>query len=245
VPKSQIIKDVVEDSVPLAKSLNRLFVLAKDVKNEELAQWVTKELSGYSSEDILPHYREFTSLQLEYSGINASTQVNNVPLPVDFIDEEIQDQISHLSMRDSISSIQEFLDSGHSPRRDLTYLAKHVYINSGEMVQCISINQLIPRQFLQSIKSEVKSKVILSLLELEKKYGNLDKLGIDIKHSSPIQVQMNNAELNNAVLNIEIPSNPVKEEKWYSKIGWNIIIPIITAVIGAIVATIVISYMGY
>ena len=57
MPKSQIIIDAVEDLVPLDKSLTRLMVLAKDVKNQELEKWAKKELSGYKGQDELPLYR--------------------------------------------------------------------------------------------------------------------------------------------------------------------------------------------
>jgi hypothetical protein len=57
MPKSQIIKDIVEDSVSLERSLNRLYVIARDVNNKQLSQWADIELNGYKDTDDVPDYR--------------------------------------------------------------------------------------------------------------------------------------------------------------------------------------------
>ena len=82
MPKSQIIKDVVEDVVPLSKSLYRLYVLALDVKNSKLADWALCELKGYKKSDELPAYRKTKSVSLTYSGLNGHFQVKNIHLPL-------------------------------------------------------------------------------------------------------------------------------------------------------------------
>lgn len=100
MPKSQIIKDVVEDNVSLEKSLTRLLVLAKDVNNKQLEVWVQKELNGYSQEDELPQYRRADCPLLEYSRINGNFQVTNVPLPQHWLEKETFDMISTVPIYD-------------------------------------------------------------------------------------------------------------------------------------------------
>lgn len=75
MPKSQIIIDLVEDAVPLEKSLTRLMVLAKDVKNKKLEEWAQNELNGYKNISDLPGYRRSHSSLFKYSGINGGFSV--------------------------------------------------------------------------------------------------------------------------------------------------------------------------
>lgn len=45
--KSKIIKDLVNNKVSLTVVLNRLYVLAFDLGNQEILDWTNKEISGY------------------------------------------------------------------------------------------------------------------------------------------------------------------------------------------------------
>ena len=47
MPKSKIIKAIVDDEVSLAQSLTRLQVIAHDLKNKELETWAESELVVY------------------------------------------------------------------------------------------------------------------------------------------------------------------------------------------------------
>jgi hypothetical protein len=119
-----------------------------------------------------------------------------------------------------------------------------VHAATDEMVTCTSIHQIIPQSFYQHICAQVKTKMIIALMELEKSYGNLDALGIDISDKQPIQVDTANADLNRAVFHINVPSQEVRKEPWYSKIAWRIVIPITTAIFGAVIAAVVIKQFG-
>jgi hypothetical protein len=241
MPKSQIIKDIVDDVVSLEKSLNRLFVLAEDVNNKQLAQWADKELKGYKPDDDVPEYRHTVCSHLEYSGINGGFQVKNLTLSKGWIETELMEQISSVNARDGIRFIEVLAANERGAARNLTELAGEVDSATNGGISCTSIYQIIPQSFYQQICAEVKSKMIMALLELEKKYGNLDGLGIDISNKHPAQVERINSDLNNAIFNINVPSTEVKLEPWYSKIAWNIMIPIITAIVGGVGVAIVIK----
>ncbi|MEE3471598.1 MAG: hypothetical protein VZR24_13125 [Butyrivibrio hungatei] len=49
MPKSKIIKELVEGSESLEKSMTIMMVLAKDINNHEMEKWAESELSGYSN----------------------------------------------------------------------------------------------------------------------------------------------------------------------------------------------------
>lgn len=243
MPKSQIIKDIVENNVSLEQSLNRLFVLANDVKNKQLAEWVQKELNGYKVGDDLPGYRQMESLELRYSGINGRFQVTKNPLPAGILKKETAEKVSQITMYDGIRYIEDLSKKEEGATRDLSFLAGQISTATNGLVTCTSIYQIVPQSFFQSICAAVRNKMIIALLELEKKYGNLDSLGIDISNKKSIQLEADNADLNRAVFNINVPSTVVeKKEPWYSKIGWNVVVPTITAVLGAVIAAIIMKF---
>jgi len=244
MPKSQIIKDIVEDNVSLEKSLTRLYVIVKDVNNKQLAQWIENELNGYKETDDVPEYRRANCSLLQYSGINGSFQVTNVPLPEGWVRSDFMDSIVKTIIRDGIHHVEILASSENGAARDLTQLAGEVGAATHGEVSCTSIRQLIPSYIYQRICAEVKTKMITALMGLEKTYGNLDTLGIDISDKKQIQVDSANADLNRAVFNINVPSPDKKIEPWYSKIAWRIVIPIATAIIGAVIATVLIQYFG-
>lgn len=244
MPKSQIIKDIVEERVGIEQSLNRLYILALDVKNKELAYWAEKELNGYTSTDELPSYRKADGATLRYSGINGGFQVTNQPLQPSFIKQEHRDIINNIQMREGIRFLSELASSEQPATRDLSVLAHDVLESSGGQVQCISIEQIIPQSVFQGACAEVKHKMLQALVELESKYGNLDSLGIDISAKKPEQIVADNAEINRMVLNINMTTPDPPKEKMSSKILWKFIIPIITAVIGVVVGAVLVAYFG-
>lgn len=241
MPKSQIIKDLVEDNVNLEKSLTRLYVIAKDVNNRELSQWAENELNGYKNTIDAPEYRHAKCSILQYSGINGSFQVKNTPLPQGWIKPDLMNMISDVIICDGIRFVENLALSEKGGMRDLSGLAGEVSSATNGMVSCTSIRQIVPQSLYLRICAEVKTKMIAALIGLEKAYGNLDTLGIDISDKQPIQVDAANADLNRAVFNINIPSSVAKKEPWYFKIAWSIVIPVITTIIGAVITAVVIK----
>lgn len=244
MPKSQIIKDIVEERVGLEQALNRLYILAVDIKNEMLAGWAEKELHGYNTTDELPDYRKAVSLTFIYSGINGSFQVTNQPLQLGFIKNDHLDKLEKIELYDSICTLSELASADRQPEKDVSILAGDVWESTNGQIQCFSIKQIIPKSIFQKACATVKHKMIQALMELEKNYGNLDKLGIDIAGKKMAQIAVDNAELNRTVFNINIPTSEAPKEKLPSKIAWNIIVPIITGVFGAVIGAAFIAYLG-
>lgn len=235
MPKSKIIKDLVNEKVSLKQTLRRLYVLANDVEDYELAKWANNEIKGYSVDSQLPDYRQQNSRHVVYSGINGSFQVTNITMPAGFIREELWEKISKLELRENIGFFEDIVSKNNADvGLDLTFLAGEVNKNTNGEVTCTNIRQLIPMAVCQSIIETVKQTTIEALLELENKYGTLDELGIDVSDDVKSKTE-----------SINININPTtKNEKWYSKIAWNIVTPIITGVLGAVIGAIAIKYIG-
>ena len=82
--------------------------------------------------------------------------------------------------------------------RDLTYLAGEIEENTDDGfggIQCFSIVQKIPQQIYKGIVSQVRTKLLNVFIELDKAYGNLDDLDINLDKKTPNEIAHINQQL--------------------------------------------------
>ena len=65
------------------------------------------------------------------------------------------------------------------------------------MIRCVSLEQIISKTTFLQIISNVKTKLILILLDLEKEFGSLDNLDIDVTVKSNEELKEVNNKLTN------------------------------------------------
>ena len=231
---SKILNDIATDSISLTECLQRLLIISNKTGNSELSEWCSKELMGYKNKEELPDYRKVKSRNIVYSGINGSYQVTNQPMQPGYLNQDTLKQLEDVYLFENISDVEKRKDQKDSLSRDLTFLSGEVYNNTkdellGIGVQCTSIRQIIPQQLYSDVYSAVKTRVINLLCYFEEKGVNVDNLDISKNKE--------NKEENTQVFNkIVVEGNvytPQREEK---KIMWNIIIPIITCIVGGIIS---------
>ena len=256
MPKSAIIKELANGEISLEVALNRLLLIASDICNDELKAWAQRELTGYNDTKSLPEYRKATGGYLRYSGINGSYLLENSPLQLGFLSEESRKIIEEIDFFDGIVSLEKIAneESNSNYIRDLTVLASEIYENSNGEINCTSIQQVIPRQMYQDMLTKIKTKIVDILIALEKEYGCLDSLDIDATHFKKKKMEEINRQINceiyndshitigdrnkiskSIVGNLEVDGKNA-EGKWYSKIVWKIVVPV---VVGLIVAFLV------
>ena len=193
--KSKIIKDIVQDEISLDGALNRLMVITNSLENEELNYWIEGELNGYSNSDDIPDYRKNISYIIRYSGINGSFQVNNNVLPESFFTKEIKEALRSRVITSGIKTIETAVSGEFNVCFDLIELAPIVYKKSDYMITCMKLEQVIDKISFLEILSNVKTKLISILLRLEKEFGNLDNLDIDVALKNNIELE----NLNNSI----------------------------------------------
>lgn len=203
--KSKIIKELANNEISLEVALNRLLIIASDLNNDELSNWVEAELHGYKKGDALPAYRVVQSLHFTYSGINGSFQVTNSPFTYLSIITRHDPDAVNVRLTDSISALQAVIDTteSHSYYKDFTYLSGYVYEATG--IHCTRILQKVPQNIFQNVFSEIKTRLLKVLLKLDKEYGCLDDLDVDTSDRTPDEV----AEINKAVNNYIYIDNSV------------------------------------
>lgn len=191
--KSKLIKDIATNKITLEEGLQRLLIISYSLENEKLQYWIESELNGYPNISKLPVYRKRIGYEISYSGINGGFQVKNVPLPLEYIPKEFKEVLKETCVLDGIKTLEETIRTDSKVGRNLTDMASAIYQKVG--VQCIDITQQYSLSSLQMIVSNVKNKLILILLDLEKDFGNLDNLDINVE-------DVNEAEINEINNNI-------------------------------------------
>lgn len=195
--KSQLIKDIATNKITLEEGLQRLLVISFSLGNESLQTWIESELNGYPNITKLPEYRKKIAYKISYTGLNGSYKVTNVPLPTNYIPEELQDVIEETCILDGVKSIEETIRTDSKVGRDLTDMAGFIYKKVG--VTCISITQEYSISSFQKVISNVKNKLIFILLDLEKTFGNLDNLDIDVEEVSVPEIATINKAIQNRI----------------------------------------------
>lgn len=175
--KSQLIKDLVQDNISLENALFRLKVITNSLGNVDLQTWINNEINGYKNDDKIPSYRQHPSYIIRYSGINANFQVKQNLLSEFIFDEHVRKIIESRNINLGIANIERSIETEIG--FNLIDLAPMVLKNSGGMIRCTSLNQIINPTSLVEILSSIKFKLIDILLQLENEFGNLDELDIN------------------------------------------------------------------
>ncbi len=193
--KSKIIKELANNAISLEVALNRLFIIASDIENEELQNWAERELHGYGNNQ-LPDYRYAKNTLFKYSGINGNFKVTDAPLPLLQIMKSEDPSMFYLPISDGISTIEDYVrnKSQNEFGRDLTWAAEMVFKMSG--IQCYSIRQIVPINTFEGIINSIKMVLMKIFLKLDKTYGCLDELDIQTEEVDPKEREATNAIIN-------------------------------------------------
>jgi hypothetical protein len=177
--KSAIIKQLASNEISLEVGLSRLLVIASDIDDGALIQWAESELNGYKENDTVPNYRITGKGHFIYSGINGSFKVTNGPLPALDLGKENEELLSRNCFKENISSIEKYAKSEFGIGMDVSFMADIVYTVLG--IQCFNINMSFTPQIFSKMISEVRTKLIKIFIKLDKEFGCLDNLDINVE----------------------------------------------------------------
>lgn len=176
--RSKLIKDFISSQMDIDTALQNLMAILYCLEDESLINWTKKELSGYDIGDTLPQYR------LLYGRVIADFFVGHMhytkhPFAINHLDKKIQDSLLEIPINLSISTLNEEIkkdSSFGSPISPEYYSMLQSNSNAKIVKAYVDINIVE----LSDIISKVKTKILETLLFLEKEFGNLDNLDIDI-----------------------------------------------------------------
>lgn len=191
--KSKIILDLANSSVDTMTALKRAKVLLLELGNDKLLEWANCEIAGYPSDAELPEYRvvQGNLMGSYFKGSMANhMKWNNVSLPLGKMPDEIRDRILNVSFHEGVDALKKLLESADDEERQLgaTLPAEFFPIiakcNNDPYMNIISARVVIGSQFVQNIFSVIENKLLDIFMILEKEFGNLDSLDIDVSGKS-------------------------------------------------------------
>ena len=185
--KSMIIKELANGTVDTVTALKRAKVLLSELDDEAIMTWIDRELRGYPEDVDPPSYRVMRG---ELGSLSAHVKYTNVPLPLGNMPEDHREALLTLKFRDGIDALRNLLqhseESGcevgsNVPADIFPYIAHY---NSDPFMVLSSAQVKVSSHSIRGIIAEVENRLLDTLILLEKRFGVLDGLDIDVESRS-------------------------------------------------------------
>jgi AbiTii len=165
----QIIDEATSSSTDVTRLLRLCLVLGCRLKNEQLSNWVRRELDGYGSEDELPDYRILPVINRgRFVGRGYQGLVLEVPSYV--LPEEARAQFDQATMQDALSVYVDLVSkSDGKPLQTPWPISLAVRYASSIVVggQCIAAWSEISPSNLTGMLDQIKTRILAFALALE------------------------------------------------------------------------------
>lgn len=176
-----IINDLIDTGKSLTDPLLKTQVLAKKLNNISLSKWVNNELIGYEDNIELPKYRyTFGQLKGEYT-VNGITIVQNQPILASAVDKDFSDFINRLPLNMGVESMEALIKDDKNgtlsiqlPAEVLSTISKKYREMGVYNFQLLTASIRYSKTALVQALSEIRSKLLELITELEISYGDID-----------------------------------------------------------------------
>lgn len=195
--KSRIIKELANSEVTISTALKRTKVLLQELDNQEILNWVNYEIEGYPKGEDVPEYRMITG-QLRgtyFKGSMASHMTyNNVPLSLGKMPDETKRDFLIRPITEGIEALNETIEQTDKGGTFAFVVPADFYpiiahFNNDPYMMIVSANVELSIPQIRNIFSKVESKLLDILAFLEKKFGLLDELDIDVEAKTDEEIK--------------------------------------------------------
>lgn len=177
--KSNIIKNFINSNMDINTALQNLMAILYCLEDENLINWANKELSGYDSINELPEYRKLKG-RVMASYIVGNMKYSNAPFIISHSDDDIQENLININLYSSISTLEEMKNKGESRIGKPIPPEFYILLQENTNAHIIEASVNTDLSSINDVISKVRVKILKTLLFLEKEFGNLDELDIDI-----------------------------------------------------------------
>lgn len=183
--KSKLLKELVNNEISLLQALDRLYLIAHALNDEDVCNWIKNEKGGYQSDKDCPSYRKTVVTPIGTYQIISMGNIEtyrDTPLPITGVPKETMEQFNNWFVRDSIVSLmsqKDMADKGKLSGIPLdpvcfSWFEKNTNILMRKAMLCVSSLSM------ETILCSIKTKVIDLLLLYEDNFGELDSLDINL-----------------------------------------------------------------
>ncbi len=195
---TDIVNQLTDTSTSLTSVLLKVKVFGVRLKNQQLIDWVSKEIEGYQDNDILPEYRIF-NCNVYGNLMNGRWKLTNQLIPLDGLEPEIRSAFEKFEFYQGISGLEHLL-AGKSSTVEvaiateiLHYLSKNLQNSGNPLAQIYSANRTVGKGAIEHIVSMIRSNALNIMLEIEKEFG----YKIDME-----KLMAKNDEVNNTIYKV-------------------------------------------
>lgn len=196
--KSKIIKDLANGSVDTIVALKRAKVLLSEFHNEDIINWINYEITGYPNNVTLPDYR-ITSGNLTGSYFKGSMvshmQWTNVSLPLGEMPEEVKKTLLAIQFRESVDALRQLSADSTSKNGQLQknisadFFPAIAAYNNDPYMMITSAHVVFGSQCIRDVFAAVENRLLDILILLEKEFGNLDELDLDVSSKTDDEIK--------------------------------------------------------
>jgi len=196
MPKSKIIKELANGTVDTLTALKRTKVLLSGFDNKELNSWINYEIGGYPKDILVPQYRTVKGhIKGSYfKGSMASHMIwKHVSIPLGKMPEELKNSLLVAEFREGAEALKQLAEVGDMSEKQLgreisadLFPVIAQYNNDPYMI--ITEARLeVGNQCIHNIFSTIENRLLDILILLEKEFGILDELDIDVDIKTDIE----------------------------------------------------------
>src|ERR1044071_8122600 len=172
----EIIELASDGKKPLADALRKCLILAFELENETLKQWVEKELNGFYKDDPVPRYRSVSLYSKEnFTGLGGA-RITHRPLPLGVIDEKWRELLT-TKLVQPIAAYEAYLNSGKNENPSINWppdMIVHFQEAFSENFVLSSAWQEVPLSTMIGICEEVRNRLLQFALEIKSELGDVD-----------------------------------------------------------------------
>ena len=166
----EIQNGAVETSSDLESLLRKCRVLATRLKHEELKNWVQSELDGYPGGTPVPSYRKFHLASYGHFSGAFGSGIRNAPIPEISIPEKYRENLTHVEMRQGVSSLRSLAENCDESVIQLAWPANAFALFGDKIVDRMVLVQAwagLPKNDINGILSTVRNRILSFALEIE------------------------------------------------------------------------------
>lgn len=170
--RSQIILDLLNNTVPLSDTLMRLSVLFDSLGNEKLKNWINNEICGYEEKDEIPKYRIIHGT-LRADILQGAYLWHDQDIPFQPESEKLE-EITTKRCYESFSTLEQIATGKDTSFYCPLPPAAYYYANKNINGNLQSLKLMISRHNFNDVYTRIKKIILDILLYLEKEFENLD-----------------------------------------------------------------------
>lgn len=218
--RSKVIKDLASGKVPIDVAMKQLKVLLTDFEKPEILKWVDSELQGYDVDDCLPNYRILKG-NLVGNFLNYYTKATHVSIPLSAdAPKGLVELCSHVKLYESLSGLKTLISSDEELGMQINALLlpdiqKYSLIS---MTALLNASVIFSKIQVQDVLSKTENKMMGIFLLLEKEFGNLDEMDIDLSMKTKDEL----SSISNTIMVTIYNDNSIRVGNDNKMIGTNI-----------------------